>query len=252
MVAGGSEGLGAEYARQLAERGLNLLLLAEKPDPLEQTAAEVRTLGVEVVTAVIDLAESDVVKRIHELVGDRDVGLLVYNAAFSQVCSYLDQSLSNQLSMLNVNCRGPVLALSALLPQLVERGRGGVILMSSLSALQGTPYVSLYAATKAFNLVLGEALWGELRREGIDVLSWMPGATSTPGWNKVSAKDPGVVSVPVMEPAPVVREALQALGKQPSGVAGRVNRALSKLLGGLGRRRAIEVMGSSMRRQFDL
>jgi short-subunit dehydrogenase len=134
---------------------------------------------------------------------------------------------------------------------MVQRGRGGIILMSSLSAFQGTALVATYAATKAFNLILGEALWEELRGSGVDVLVVCPGATRTPGWEQSRARTGGLLSPPVMEPGPVVGEALDALGRRPLVIAGRSNRLVGFFLNRLlPRRTAVGLMGRSMRRIY--
>ena len=123
--------------------------------------------------------------------------------------------------------------------------------MSSLSAFHGTALVATYAATKAFNLTLGESLWEELRPSGVDVLVVCPGATRTPGWEQSHAHIGGALAPPLMEPAPVVSEALEALGKRPVAIAGRANRLVGFLLNRLmSRRAAVEILARSMRRMY--
>jgi short-subunit dehydrogenase len=134
---------------------------------------------------------------------------------------------------------------------MVQRGRGGIILMSSLSAFHGTALVATYAATKAFSLMLGEALWEELRGSGVDVLVVCPGATRTPGWEQSHAHIQGSLAAPVMESAPVVSEALEALGRRPLVISGRANRLSGLLLNRLmPRRSAVELLARSMRRMY--
>ncbi len=248
LVAGGSVGLGAEWARQLAARGLDLVVVAESDDPLKaHCEALAREYGVDVRSAVIDLADADVLDRVQAELGELEIGLLVYNAAQSYVGNFLDQDLDGKLRTLDVNCRGPLLLAHHFGRAMAERGRGGIVLMSSLSCLQGTPLVATYAATKAFNLILGEALWEELRHLGVDVLTVIAGAMRTPGWEQ-TRPDQSRFSPPVMEVEPVVREALGALGRTPSIVPGRANRWSARLLSRLlPRKRAVETMGRSMR-----
>jgi short-subunit dehydrogenase len=132
---------------------------------------------------------------------------------------------------------------------MVERGRGGIVVVSSMAGRQGTPLVATYAATKAFDLVLAESLWAELRPRGVDVLAVMPGTTRTPGFE--SSLPPGATlprAVRMMEPEHVAREALDALGTRPSLVAGRWNRVAATFMQrALPRKTAIELMGRSMR-----
>jgi short-subunit dehydrogenase len=132
-----------------------------------------------------------------------------------------------------------------------ERQRGGIIFTSSASAYQGTALVANYAATKAYNLVLAEGLWDELRIAGIDVLGFAPGATNTPGFHSASPQYRSVSAMPYMEPAPTVAEALSALGRVPSHIAGRANRLAflitSRLLA---RKQAISLVSDNMRKLY--
>lgn len=252
LVAGGSEGLGAEYVRQLAARGLDCLVVAERDEPLHEHCAQVAAEhGVEVRPAVVDLAAPDLLERIRPHWAGLELGLLVYNAAFSTVGEYAEQSLESKLGIVDLNCGGLVRLTHELGPLLAARRRGGIVIMSSMSALQGTPLVSTYAASKAFDLVLGEALWEELGARGVDVLTVCPGMTRTPGWEKTRADLSGALVPAPMEPADVVREALDSLGRRPVCVTGRSNRLGAFLFSRLlPRRLAVRLMGRVMRRQY--
>lgn len=244
VVLGASEGLGAAFARALADRGLNLLLLARRADALEQVAAGLRG-RVLVRTAAIDLADAGLAGALEQLCADIDVGLCVYNAAFSQIGPFLGQSLADKQRVLDVNCRGPMIAAHVFGERFVARGRGGILLMSSLTAFWGSPFVATYGASKAFSLSLGEALWYELAPQGVDVLVCCAGATRTPGFERSSGAD----GPKAMSAEAVAEEALGALGGPPSMVPGRTNRLASLVLGRLlPRRGAIRIMGSQTRR----
>jgi short-subunit dehydrogenase len=131
---------------------------------------------------------------------------------------------------------------------MAARGRGGVILMSSLAGSQGTAYVATYAATKAFNLVLGEGLWDELREHGVDVLACRAGATRTPAFEGSKPK-PG--PAPIMDARPVAIEALDALGKRPSMVPGVMNAAAAFFMQRImPRKAAVATMGSATRKMY--
>jgi len=245
-------GLGAEYARQIAARGLNLVLLAWPADGLEELAQALENrYGIETRRIVLDLADRAGTRSLAEATESLEIGLVVYNAAFSRIGPFLQQDLEGLLRSVDVNCVGPLILAHAFAGPMVQRGHGGIILMSSLSAFHGTALVATYGATKAFNLMLGESLWEELRDSGVDVLAVCPGATRTPGWEQSRAQIRGFLSAPVMEPAPVVNEALEALGSRPLVVAGRTNRLLGFFLNRLmPRRRAVEVLARSMRRMY--
>lgn len=252
VVAGGSEGIGAAFSEELAQRGVQLILLAEREQPLLEFGQSLaRRHAVEVRTHVLDLGASDSVARLEQACAGCDVGLGIYNAAFSEVLEFAEQGVEGKLRTLDVNARGALLFCHWLTPKLISRGNGGMILMSSLAALQGTPRVAAYAATKAFDLVLAESLWYELRPHGVDVLGVCAGATRTPGWLKTKPRRAGLLTPPVMRPEQVAREALDALGSGPSRVMGMANRAVAGLLSrGLGRRRAVSLLGRSMAAQY--
>jgi short-subunit dehydrogenase len=125
--------------------------------------------------------------------------------------------------------------------------------MSSLTAFQGTPFVASYGATKAFNLVLAEGLWGELEERGVDVLACCAGATLTPGYERATPARAGSWLAPKPQlPAEVAREALAALGRRPLVITGRGNRIASFVMRRLfSRRLAVATMTREMRKRYD-
>lgn len=229
LVAGASEGIGRAFAQALAARGLDLVLIARREAPLAALADELRSAHqIQTLALPLDLAASDLRERVLAGVGDREIGLLVYNACYSEIGEFLETSLASKLLTVDVNCRGPLVLLDAFAPPMVERGRGGVILMSSLSGYQGTAMVGTYAATKAFTTILGEALWDELGRKGIDVLVCAAGATYTPGFESQTPESRRRRAAPMPADA-VAAEALAALGQTSSVIPGRLNRAVQAL-----------------------
>jgi short-subunit dehydrogenase len=177
-------------------------------------------------------------------VATTDVGLAVYNAAFSFVAPLLDRPLADALQVVDVNVAGPLRFVHAIAPGLVRRGRGGVVLMSSIAGFHGAPSLSAYAASKAFNIVLGESLWEELRPSGVDVLVSCAGAIRTPNYAKALASEaPGT-----LDPRVVATCTLDALGRGPLVVPGAVNKVARFLLGRLmPRSSVIKLMGRSTR-----
>ena len=254
LVAGAGEGLGAAWAAALSRRGLNLLLIDRNPEPLSTLARGLAsTHGNIVEPVVLDLGGDDLLERIGAAVDDKEVGLLVYNAATSVVGDYLDHELATHDRALAVNCSAPMRLAHLFGRCMRARGRGGIILMSSLSAFQGNPMLAQYAATKAYSLVLAEGLWQECRSSGIDVLACCPGATLTPGYLATRAAPPRFSFPPEMSPDSVVEEALNALGRRPLLIPGWANRVVSFVMRRLLPRRAtIEMMGRvgrTLRRQ---
>jgi short-subunit dehydrogenase len=249
LVAGASEGIGAAFAEELAARGVHLVLIARRAEPLEDLARRIRAShAVEVRTASIDLGAPSLLDDVRGAMDGLDVGLLVYNAALAFIGPFLEQSVADKLRVLDVNCRGPVVLSDELGRRMAARGRGGIILMSSLAGTLGTPFVATYAATKAFNLVFAESLWDELREKGVDVLACRAGATRTPAYER---SNPAPSPTPVMDPRPVAVEALDALGKGPSMVPGAINSAVAFLMQRLmPRRAAVGTMGAATRKMY--
>ncbi len=242
VVAGASEGLGAAFAEALAARGYRLLLIARRAEPLELLAAGLRaTHKAEVVCHPADLATLDP----GPLLAGKEIGVLVCNAAAASMGAFATQSLATAEASVDVNCRAPLRLLSAVVPGMVQRGKGAVVLLSSLTAFQGAPFISVYGATKAFTLSLAQALWAELKPAGVDVLAVCPGATLTPNYLRASAKGaaPGE-----LEPAQVAREALAQLGRGPVMIPGAFNRFAAAMMALMPLRMRISVMASQTKK----
>ena len=250
VIAGASEGIGEQFAAHLAARGLNLVLIARREEPLRALADRLaRDAKIEARVVVLDLGAPDLPARIAAATEGLEVGLLVYNAAASRIGEFTSVPLDVHLRTVDVNCRGPVTLAHALAPAMVARARGGMVFMSSMAASQGTPLVSSYGGTKAFNLVFAESLWEELGPRGVDVIACRAGATRTPGYE--SSRPGG--GIPVMEPAAVVSQVLAALGRGPSMVPGWFNRVTTFIMGRLlPRRMAVRVMGGATRKLYSL
>lgn len=239
VVAGASEGIGAAFATALAERGCSVVLVARRAEPLAELAARLPTPTLQVPA---DLSTREGLDAVAAATEGHEVGLLVCNAAFAPMGPLLDTDPADLQAALDVNCRAPLLLARRYLPEMAGRGHGGVILMSSLAGMQGTPGLAGYAATKAFGAVLAEGLWAELRPRGVDVLACVAGAVSTPGYQASMARPaPGTVT-----PEAVAAAALGALGRGPRVVPGALMRASAPVMSRLlPRRTAIAVMGRS-------
>lgn len=249
VVAGASEGIGASFSKKLAERGLNLVLVARRAAPLEELAAELRQKhGVEVKVQPLDLGSPDAVAGMSTATEGLDVGLMVYNAAYCPIGAFLDIEVEEHLKSVDVNVYGPLRMSHYFGRRFVKRGKGGIILMSSMSGFQGTAMVASYAATKAYDMVLAEGLWYELQRQGVDVLACVAGATLTPNYESSTDRIP---KASPMRPDDVTEQALRDLSKRPLGVSGRRNRFASVLLARLlPRRAAIEIVSKETERLF--
>lgn len=246
VVAGASEGIGASFSRKLASRGMNLVLVARRAAPLEELAAALRDKhGVEVRVQPLDLGSADAVCGIDMATEDLDVGLLIYNAAYSSIGAFIDIEIEEHLKAVQVNVHGPLRFSHYFGRRLAKRGKGGIILMSSMSGLLGTAMVANYAATKAYDTILAEGLWYELRSRGVDVLACVAGPTLTPRYESVTDRIPSKGPARPMRADEVTEQALADLGSRPTGVSGRRNRFASALLNRILRRRAAIEMVSN-------
>jgi short-subunit dehydrogenase len=226
VIAGGSEGVGASFATQLAEAGLNLVLLARKPGPLEETAEAARALGAEVRTLAVDLTDAGAMKRITEVTDGLEVGLLVFNAgANTYGHEFVTGDLDRFQQVIDLNITAQMAMVRHFGEPMKERRRGGILLVGSLAGFMGQAQISVYSAVKAFCRVFAEGLWLELREYDVDVLEFVLGVTRTPAMARagLSMDIPGVH---VSEPDDVARQALAALGDGPVQVAAGNERAV--------------------------
>ena len=252
LVTGAAMGLGAEFARQLAGQGLNLILVDVQAQPLKELSESLsREHSVDVRPITLDLALADFLSPLIAATQGLEVGLLVNNAGISAIGHFLDVPLEKHLSILTINARAPLMLAHHFGGLMHSRKRGGIIFVSSMSALAGTSYVSEYSATKAHDLTLGEALWQELRSSNVDVLTTIVGATDTPGWRAENPNPDTKTWPPVMSAQDTVRETLAALGKSPSVVPGSQNRFATFLITRLiSRKSAVETTGKEMDKRY--
>ncbi len=252
LVTGAAMGLGAEFARQLAGHGINLILVDVQAQPLKDTATRIaKEYGVDVHPITLDLALADFLSPLIEATQGLEIGLLINNAGISAIGHFLDVPLEKHLSILTVNARAPLMLAHHFGGFMRSRKRGGIIFVSSMSALSGTSYVSEYSATKAHDLTLGEALWQELRPSNVDVLTTIVGATDTPGWRAENPNPDSKTWPPVMSAQDTIRETLATLGKAPSIVPGSQNRLATFLVTRvLSRKSAVETTGKEMDKRY--
>ncbi|TAM83025.1 MAG: SDR family NAD(P)-dependent oxidoreductase [Jatrophihabitans sp.] len=219
VVAGGSEGVGASFAMQLADAGIDLLLTARNPGPLEQTAQRARARGAQVRTACGDLREPGTLDAIVGAAAELDVGLLVFNAgANSYGAEFVEGDLAGFQGVVDLNV-GALLRLTHHFgKRLKDRGRGGLLLVGSLAGYLGQPQIGVYSAVKAFDRVFAEGLWAELGPVGVDVLHLVLGVTRTPAMERAGLRM-DLPGLNVAEPDDVAREGLAHLADGPVWVA---------------------------------
>jgi short-subunit dehydrogenase len=215
LVTGASAGIGAEFARALAAEGFSLVLTARREERLTSLADELEK-GFDVSTRVVaaDLGEPGGAERLAAEVSELPIGMLVNNAGVGYAGRFDKQDGDRLRNLVAVNCVAPTVLASRILSGpngMVERGRGAIIFTGSAAGHQPIPLHGVYAATKAFDLFLGEAMFVELRSQGIDVLVVEPGPVATEF--QQAADETVTAEVP---PSDVVKVALQSLGLQGS------------------------------------
>jgi uncharacterized protein len=248
VVAGASDGVGAAFAEGLAERGVNVVLLARRQAVLDQVAASIESrTGVETRTLAVDLADYGSSSVVAEATADLDVGFLVYCAgADPDFRPFLDNPVSVAEAMIQRNCTLPVQLCHHFAPAMVGRGSGGIVVFGSGAGFVGAPNMVAYGASKAFDMVFAEALWGELHDKGVDVLGLILGKTDTPALRKLE-RERGVITedgsprdaATVEE---VVAEAFDNLANGPTHLVGDTMRAGMQMLTSLPRNDAVQLM----------
>jgi short-subunit dehydrogenase len=219
IVTGASAGLGVEFAWALARDGVNVVLTARREERLASLAVELEQQhGIETRVVAADLAAADGANRVASAVEDLEIGILINNAGIGGAGRFDKIELERVHEIVQVNCVAPAILTHLIVPGMQQRGRGAVIFTGSIAGRQPLPLHSVYAASKAFDLLLGEALWVELAPSGIDVLVLEPGPVETEFWEVA-----GELSQHGERPEQTVAVALAALGEQPSVISGWLN-----------------------------
>jgi short-subunit dehydrogenase len=188
LIAGASMGIGAAFSHEAAARGLNVVMLARGADQLERTASEVRDRhGAEVRTLRADLADPEIGHVAAAATDDLEIGLFVYNATIAPAGRFVEVPLDVQLASVAVNCATPTILCNLLAPKMIDRGRGGIGVVSSMGGTQGAVNFGTYGAGKAYEWILSETLWAELGDHGVHVNNIFVGATSSPNYNAFQA-----------------------------------------------------------------
>lgn len=220
VITGASSGIGVEFAHQIAEKGLNVVLVARRKELMESLATELSAkYKVECKILSADLSKDGFQFDILDATKDLEVGLLVNNAGMNCEGHFYRGSLERNLQMLQLNTKAPFILAYEFGKQFISRGKGGIIFTSSISAFNANPYLSHYAATKAYILSLAESMNYEFKDKNVDVIAVCPGMTK-------SEMTRGMKDGPMlMEAAPVVKITLDNLGKEAYVVPGFLNKA---------------------------
>lgn len=238
LVTGASTGIGAEFARQLAEQKTNLVLVARSEDKLQELADQLKSKH-EIQTYVIaqDLTAPQAGATIYEKIEHQglNIDLLVNNAGFGDYGAFSDRPLEKQMSMIQLNVNVLVELTGLFLPAMKSRGEGAIINISSIAGFQPIPRMSVYAATKSFVLNFTEALWAENKDTGVKILAVCPGPTESEFFKAAefpsSLMDKNKSSMKLTSNTVVVADALKALESQQSNIVtgGFINQIIVNL-----------------------
>ena len=229
LITGASSGFGEEFARQYAEQGHSLVLVARRLERLQALAEALRQqYRVDVVVEQVDLSAVAAVIQLHQRLRERGIAIdiLVNNAGHGLQGPFLDMQLDAALAMLQLDVASLTAVTHVFAQDMRTRGRGKILLVASLLAFQGVENFAVYAAAKAYVLRLGEALHRELKRDGITVTALCPGMSDTGFATAAQQKITPALKLLMMQPAPVVRAGIRALqAGRISVVPGWANKA---------------------------
>ena len=252
-VLGAAQGLGKDFAIELAKAKKNLLLFDVLENELEITSRELRsTFNVDIEFHVLDLAVEENWDSVIKIIIEMKPGMVVFNAAHGSVQTFHNSAIDSLDRELQLNIRMTIYVLHGLIRHNLAADRSlGIVLMSSLSAIYGTKYVVTYAATKAFLKNMAEGLYHELEHSRIDILACCAGLIDTPGLRS-SNPNLNIIGTNPMKPQQVAKEALHHLGKKAVHIPGRSNRlsyfVLTRLLS---RAKALKFVNSMMSKIYD-
>ena len=222
IITGASSGIGKRFAHHVARDGMNVVLVARSEDALNETAAELNSqYSVQTRVLALDLTEPLFLETLDSETLDLDVGLLINNAAVEQRGAFLRHSGQQLRDAIALNVTAPTELGQRFGRRFVARKRGGIIFVSGSIGYQAVPNLANYAATKAHQVSLAEALYYELRSYGVDVLGLSPGLTTTPMVGRLErAISFGRIGMVQLAPDYVARQGLKQLGRRPSVVVG--------------------------------
>jgi short-subunit dehydrogenase len=246
LVTGASSGIGKSFADLLAAKGFDLVLVARRVERLNDMAAKYqKDHGIKVQVCQVDLTRAAAAQQILDATASLDIGLIVSNAGFSIKGDFAKCDAREMADMLMVNCNTPMQLAHGFVPRLRKRGKGGLVLTSSVEGLMGCPYSSAYSASKALVKSLGEGLWGELTPEGIDVLTLLPGATDTEAMDRLGIDKTKLQNL--QSPDEVARLTLENLKNGPTFIPSEHYRKSFEGLTAMPRRDALAMMAKSMK-----
>ena len=242
VVTGATSGIGLELACQLADAGFNLIIVSRNLEKLKNVQDEIEALSnVIIIIVSADVSKSEDIDKIISASQGLNIGLLVASAGYGTSGNFINNSIFEEVNMLRLNCEGLLILTHYFGQQFVQKKRGGIILMSSMVAFQGTPYASNYAATKAYVQTLAEGLREELKPYGIDILAAAPGPVQS-GFGLRAKMTMSMALTPSQVGVPI----LNALGKTTTVLPGLLTKFLVYSLRMVPRKIKVKIMKKVM------
>lgn len=221
IITGASSGIGEEYAKQLSAIGMNLILVARRADRLSELCSLLeKNHNIQCRFIECDLSADGFEQKIIEATANLDVRLLINNAGMNIEGDFYRGGLERNLQMTKLNMIAPFILSYHFAKKMADNNGGGIIFTGSISSFKGLPYLTHYAATKAYILQLAEGMNYEFKDKKVDIMCLCPGFTITEMTKGLKK------SWMTMEVEPVVKEALNGLGNQTVVIPGFVNKAM--------------------------
>ena len=254
LITGASVGIGETFARELAARNTDLVLVARSQDKLDKLATQLSSKHqVKTLVIVQDLTEPNAGKIVFDRVQAEGltIDLLINNAGFGDYGAFSDRPLDKMLAMVQLNIKAVVELTGLFLPLMQARRDGAIVNLSSIAGFQPIPYMSVYAASKAFVLSFSEALWAENKDLGVKVMAVCPGPTESKFYDRAEFPESASVlnSMTMASSQKVVRDSLKALDKQQSNavVGGFPNQIIVNLPRFIPRDLLVNVVGKQFK-----
>jgi short-subunit dehydrogenase len=216
LITGASSGIGLELARQFAQNGHDLIIVAEDGAGLQAAASTLRELdGAQVETVEADLSSPEGARRVFDTIHriGREPDVLVNNAGVGVYGKFIETDLDEEISMINLNTVAYVRLTKFFAPRMAKRGSGRILMTASVASKLPTPYLAVYGATKAFVYEFSQGLREELRDSGVTVTALLPGPTDTNFFARAHAEDSKILDQHLADPADVAKAGFDALMK---------------------------------------
>lgn len=227
IITGASSGIGKALAYEIANKGLNLVLIARGQTALGRIAEDIQSkFKVTTKVLVADLTSQTGINEVLLKTQQLQIGILVLSAGMENNGSFIKNNLETELQLIELNVVSTLKLTHHFTKEMEKRKKGGVLFISSLTAFMPSPYFSNYAATKSYIFSLATSLYGELKSKGIDISVLSPGVTNTP-MSESTGIDWAKTSVKTMSPEDVAKETIQNFGKKLSIIPGKGNKIMA-------------------------